>query len=101
MLLMKDSAELTPLHVAAVRGDAECCAVILAAAEDPDAVLSARDLEGRMCLHLAASHAHAECLERLLQSDKAGHANSTMNNGKDRPGAIIPLPWSFLLTRFH
>jgi hypothetical protein len=54
-----------------------------------------------MCIHLAASHAHAECLERLLQSDNAGHANSTMNNGKDRPSIIIPLPWSFLLTRFH
>ena len=82
LLMTKDNVGMTPLHVAAVRGDADCCAVMLAAAEDPNALLQERDGEGRMCIHLASSHAHAECLERLLESDKNGHANATMNNGR-------------------
>ena len=82
LLMAKDNVGMTPLHVAAVRGDADCCAVMLAAAEDPNALLQERDGEGRMCIHLASSHAHAECLERLLESDKNGHANATMNNGR-------------------
>jgi len=68
---------------------------MLAAAAAPGArtaLMHARDAEGRMCVHLAASHAHAECLERLLAGGGAvgdggaecGHAdaNATMNNGR-------------------
>ena len=82
LLMAKDLVGMTPLHIAAVRGDADCCAVMLAAATDPNELLQERDDEGRMGIHLASSHGHAECLERLLESDKSGHANSTMNNGR-------------------
>ncbi|XP_018604199.2 ankycorbin isoform X3 [Scleropages formosus] len=59
-----DSEGKSALHLAAMRGQTECLAAILAQGGD----VSVTDGSGLTALHLAAKHSHQECVRKLIQS---------------------------------
>ncbi|KAL2100026.1 hypothetical protein ACEWY4_004420 [Coilia grayii] len=62
-----DAEGKSALHVAAMKGQAECLAVILAHGAD----VSVIDASGSTALHLAAKNNHQDCAKKLIQSKSA------------------------------
>ncbi|KAK4760390.1 hypothetical protein SAY87_005283 [Trapa incisa] len=60
----------TPLMLAAMRGKIFCVKKLLFAGAN---VLKFDSLNGRTCLHYAAYHGHADCLQAILSSAKSSH----------------------------
>ncbi|XP_075040679.1 ankycorbin isoform X6 [Mixophyes fleayi] len=59
-----DSEGKTALHLAALKGNADCLRVMLTHGVD----VLAQDLSGHSVLHLAVKYNHTDCVKRLLQS---------------------------------
>ncbi|KAM4710460.1 ankycorbin isoform 2-T2 [Discoglossus pictus] len=59
-----DSEGKTALHLAAMKGNAECLRVMLTHGVD----VSAQDTAGHSALHVAVKNNHIECVKRLLQA---------------------------------
>ncbi|XP_063066187.1 ankycorbin isoform X3 [Engraulis encrasicolus] len=62
-----DAEGKSALHVAAMKGQAECLAVILAHGADVAVI----DASGSTALHLAAKNNHQDCAKKLIQSKSA------------------------------
>ncbi|KNC78933.1 hypothetical protein SARC_08654 [Sphaeroforma arctica JP610] len=66
----------TPLHVAAYRGNAHCCAILLL----HGASLNTHDSSSRTALHLASSRGHVHIVAVLLRHGADANAQDTNGN---------------------
>lgn len=89
-----DANGLTPLHFAAMRQDAQYCALLIAAGYD----VNAKTHMGDTPLHMAAKAESRACVEQILQSphveicvNKNGHLPQDIakDNGEDQMSARI------------